>query len=503
MVEESYRSIDLFLIEASKPPASLLFSRCSQLLAEGSRPLQLTQAGLKYAFEEKHPLVFGSEPCSLMLHVANLNLEPCQSLCCFDLGTEGMIAEYVDSDPSPVSPLQKKNAIQWCVAFYCLQCEWSKHRIGCNTCTSAFPASIIEFVGSLNVRSARGDPAIPLRQLATKPFNACEPVSWHNFFFCQHPELIIHTRIQPLPQAIPLPLVASTSSSSLSSSESTSSSPFMTLSLRQNLGDATPLTLPSDSSVLNRSVSTMPDLQEEPIPAWMLTIMKSAPQSTETESQSLTPQPEEEKGQPQPKEDLEEVDTLPSRSRKNGKRSKRRNASGPSSSAPSSVDGSETKEDSPTKEGTKTSWSPFLPKESFFRQKLCSYYFYTGKCSKGESCNFSHEIRAGMTPPKRLDEIGTSRPSPTGYVPVDKLKGTKPCKWFVERGWCRKGDACTFSHDEILLSPEYRAQNGLPPLKPRNHAKERECARQPKAGRVRMTKAHGESRGSGSSGKKR
>lgn len=84
---------------------------------------------------------------------------------------------------------------------------------------------------------------------------------------------------------------------------------------------------------------------------------------------------------------------------------------------------------------------------------MCAYFYHNGYCSKGDTCNFSHVIIPGAPIPKRVEEVGRSRPSPTGYVIRERLRGTKPCKWFMEHGYCKKGDACTFSHDVSIFTP--------------------------------------------------
>lgn len=42
---------------------------------------------------------------------------------------------------------------------------------------------------------------------------------------------------------------------------------------------------------------------------------------------------------------------------------------------------------------------PYSKKDMPFRTKVCSYFYYTGHCQKGEQCNFSHEIAPGMEVP--------------------------------------------------------------------------------------------------------
>lgn len=57
---------------------------------------------------------------------------------------------------------------------------------------------------------------------------------------------------------------------------------------------------------------------------------------------------------------------------------------------------------------------PFSKKDMMFRTKVCSYFYHTGHCQKGEQCNFSHDIVPGMEVPP----LPTATPSwPAGSSP--------------------------------------------------------------------------------------
>ncbi|KAL7722158.1 C3H1-type domain-containing protein [Entamoeba marina] len=66
-----------------------------------------------------------------------------------------------------------------------------------------------------------------------------------------------------------------------------------------------------------------------------------------------------------------------------------------------------------------------------WRTQPCLFYQKYGYCRKGDACNYSHDIPV------------------TGkqFISVDKLYRTKPCKYFFKTGTCRKGDNCNYSHD--------------------------------------------------------
>lgn len=84
----------------------------------------------------------------------------------------------------------------------------------------------------------------------------------------------------------------------------------------------------------------------------------------------------------------------------------------------------------------------WVPRELMFRTKMCSFFYHTGKCAKGDRCNFSHTFEPGMevpaVPPKKND------------ISEHDLR-TKPCKFYFIYGRCSKGDECNFSHDPMIF----------------------------------------------------
>lgn len=88
----------------------------------------------------------------------------------------------------------------------------------------------------------------------------------------------------------------------------------------------------------------------------------------------------------------------------------------------------------------------YSPKHQKYGTKPCLFYMQNGYCKKGDACTFSHDV------PVRCQDTTTSPQKP--FVSVEKLYRTKPCKYFFETGTCRKGEHCNFSHD-VHLREEY------------------------------------------------
>ncbi|EDR26041.1 hypothetical protein EDI_014210 [Entamoeba dispar SAW760] len=79
--------------------------------------------------------------------------------------------------------------------------------------------------------------------------------------------------------------------------------------------------------------------------------------------------------------------------------------------------------------------------------KPCIFFMQNGYCKKGGSCTFSHDISS-------LNNPSFCQQNSKQFISVDKLYRTKPCKYFFETGVCRKGEHCNFSHD-LSLKDEY------------------------------------------------
>lgn len=80
--------------------------------------------------------------------------------------------------------------------------------------------------------------------------------------------------------------------------------------------------------------------------------------------------------------------------------------------------------------------------------KPCIFYMQNGYCKKGDHCTFSHD----------LSVFNSSQHSAKTFISVDKLYRTKPCKYFFETGVCRKGEHCNFSHDLSLKERYLRGE---------------------------------------------
>lgn len=96
----------------------------------------------------------------------------------------------------------------------------------------------------------------------------------------------------------------------------------------------------------------------------------------------------------------------------------------------------------------------WVPRELMFRTKMCSFFYHTGKCAKGDRCNFSHTFEPGMeippVPPKKPE------------ISARELR-TKPCKFYFIYGRCSKGEECNFSHDPTIFLKS--SENGRKEIK--------------------------------------
>ena len=80
--------------------------------------------------------------------------------------------------------------------------------------------------------------------------------------------------------------------------------------------------------------------------------------------------------------------------------------------------------------------------------KPCIFFMQNGYCKKGDHCTFSHD----------LSVFNTTQHVNKTFISVDKLYRTKPCKYFFETGVCRKGEHCNFSHDLSLKERYLRGE---------------------------------------------
>jgi len=86
----------------------------------------------------------------------------------------------------------------------------------------------------------------------------------------------------------------------------------------------------------------------------------------------------------------------------------------------------------------------FEGKSLKYGTKPCVFFMQNGYCKKGDHCTFSHDLHL----------FSSSQQNQKTFVSVDKLYRTKPCKYFFETGICRKGEHCNFSHD-LSLKEQY------------------------------------------------
>ena len=83
-------------------------------------------------------------------------------------------------------------------------------------------------------------------------------------------------------------------------------------------------------------------------------------------------------------------------------------------------------------------------KDGFGRVKPCFAWAKRGKCLKGDTCAYAHDM---ATRGKGLKRKGPSGQQPSGSRPKKPFDRSKvPCRFF-SKGKCREGSKCAYLHD--------------------------------------------------------
>lgn len=84
---------------------------------------------------------------------------------------------------------------------------------------------------------------------------------------------------------------------------------------------------------------------------------------------------------------------------------------------------------------------------------VCKFY-PLGKCRNADVCPYLHIPTTALPEQKQdQDQAQDQEPSQPGWYQGDpssqqRQEGRRPCTWYFQNGYCRRGDQCSFSHDE-------------------------------------------------------
>ncbi|KAI5080612.1 hypothetical protein GOP47_0003795 [Adiantum capillus-veneris] len=95
----------------------------------------------------------------------------------------------------------------------------------------------------------------------------------------------------------------------------------------------------------------------------------------------------------------------------------------------------------------KLKFQPFVDKTEKRQKKTCSYYVQ-GKCSKGASCLFSHDVLP-LTKSEVCKYFVMNCCLKGDDCPYSHALSLFPCKYFHTRGRCMGGESCRFSHEPM------------------------------------------------------
>lgn len=485
----SFEMVAAFFKEINKPGIKDILERlwCSPEEASASKGLFHASCDLPSS------LLSSRGVWETVIQLADQQLEICRNVCVFDQNMDNMISSFLQASVDKNSTLgpteEKRNALEWLVAYNHMQQNWDHHRSMCKTCSS-FSRLLLELPTLVVTDEVKGDPSNGEHQ-SLVPFNPDKQLPWDAFFSINQIERTFSKPMVDKPVTILFPLnpaQAQAPPQTCTLSSAMNGGPCFTQGTLGGghgqdthmsaawvpMGTDTQLPIPANplgpngdpfvpmySAERGYDYNTDQPLcgaadaavavadganEDEAAPGLMDNIMRRA-EDTAYDDEDDTDDSELPLHLAQTHLD-DEPDTQ------------------------DDEDDDDTEEEEPDNhnnnpelyqvkaisheqhhQGPEKKFESFRPKEELYRKKLCSYFFFNGFCSKGDSCNFSHEKIDGAPEPTRPEDVGKGRPSPTGYVDREDLKGTKPCKWFTQRGYCKKGDKCTFSHDLSLCRP--------------------------------------------------
>eukprot|EP00697_Spironema_sp_BW2_P015091 gnl/Spiro4/5823_TR2971_c0_g1_i4.p1 gnl/Spiro4/5823_TR2971_c0_g1~~gnl/Spiro4/5823_TR2971_c0_g1_i4.p1 ORF type:complete len:292 (-),score=48.52 gnl/Spiro4/5823_TR2971_c0_g1_i4:352-1227(-) len=126
------------------------------------------------------------------------------------------------------------------------------------------------------------------------------------------------------------------------------------------------------------------------------------------------------------------------------------------------------------------------------KRGVCKFFQTTGQCRKGEQCDFAHMMQMpplydyssaaaaasySAVPPYQYGYAAAAAPmsfssavsipasTPAPLSSSASLDGRRPCKFFRETGFCRKGSTCDFAHiADPSGMPQWPMAQAPPPM---------------------------------------
>ena len=485
-----------FFKEINKPEIRKILERfhCSPEEAEASNGL----------FHEFHGLPSSLESVGLwetIFQLVGQQLENHRNVFFFDRQTDNLISSFLEAPVKinkALSPTEeKRNAVEWLVAYNHVQHNWEQHQSTCRTC-STFPKFLLQLPPTVVTDEVKGDPSTKEHK-ACVPFNANEQIQWDAFFAANNIEVALSRLTLDDSPSLAFPL-------NPADGQSTSWTLSSVWNGRTNVANGTPTeTCRKDTHATTSwfSSDTTPMLQpSKPLapghgkyaqlyPADNVCEFQSSQSLFGTRAGAAAGEPSEELDNTKDEAAPGLMDRI---MRRADDLTSDDGDSSEEAELPHNLNEADFDDEEPVPHHDKTELykvsainheqdyheerrphRPFVPKEELFRKKVCAYFYYNGKCSKGDSCNFSHVILPDSEIPKRVEDVGRSRPSPTGYVIREDLRGTKICKYMAQFGVCKKGDTCTYSHDlSRFAMPPAESRRRAPPQHVNSDAQQRQ-----------------------------